>query len=171
MECLQYFEHLGYTLPPFVNPAEFLIDLAAVDTRSPDAEDSSLSRVQSLIQAFEKSPENKGLSAVPEKTSVAPIGLIAEKSRQHHATLGHQIKVLTERTFKVTFRDPLGIAGSMLEATTMAIITGWIFLQLDGSLSGIRSREGALYTAASLRKALSHFFLPVQDCLFECETC
>ena len=46
----------------------------------------------------------------------------------------------------------MGIAGSMLEATSMAVITGWIFLQLDGSLSGIRSREGALYTAASLRK-------------------
>lgn len=171
VECLQYFERLGYVLPPFVNPAEFLIDLAAVDTRSPDAEDASLSRVQGLIQTFETSPENKGLSAVQEKTSVAPSGLVAEKSRQHHATLGHQIKTLTERTFKVTFRDPLGIAGSMLEAISMAIITGWIFLQLDGSLSGIRSREGALYTAASLRKALSHFFLPVQDCLFEYGTC
>ena len=49
----------------------------------------------------------------------------------------------------------MGIAGSMLEATSMAVITGWIFLQLDGSLSGIRSREGALYTAASLRKTFS----------------
>lgn len=154
VECLPYFEHLGYILPPFVNPAEFLIDLAAVDTRSPEAEDSSLTRVQGLIQAFETSPENKGLQAVQRKTSVVPIGLIVEKSRQHHATLDHQIRVLTERTFKVTFRDPLGIAGSMLEAISMAVITGWIFLQLDGSLSGIRSREGALYTAASLRKAL-----------------
>lgn len=53
----------------------------------------------------------------------------------------------------------MGIAGSMLEAISMAIITGWIFLQLDGSLSGIRSREGALYTAASLRKT-SFGFLP-----------
>ena len=154
MECLPYFEHLGYILPPFVNPAEFLIDLAAVDTRSPEAEDSSLTRVQGLIQAFETSPENKELQAVQQKTSAVPIGLVVGESRQHHATLGHQIRVLTERTFKVTFRDPLGIFGSMLEATSMAVITGWIFLQLDGSLSGIRSREGALYTAASLRKAL-----------------
>ena len=49
----------------------------------------------------------------------------------------------------------MGIAGSMLEAISMAVITGWIFLQLDGSLSGIRSREGALYTAAALRKKFS----------------
>ncbi|KAH8701578.1 hypothetical protein BGW36DRAFT_371135 [Talaromyces proteolyticus] len=32
----------------------------------------------------------------------------------------------------------------------MAIITGWIFLQLDKSQAGIRSREGSLYTASSL---------------------
>ena len=156
--CLPYFEHLGYILPPFVNPAEFLIDLAAIDTRSPEAEESSMTRVQGLIQAFETSTENSGLHAAEEKMSMGPIGSLMEKSMQHHATLGHQIKVLTGRTILVTFRDPMGIAGSMLEAITMAVITGWIFLQLDGSLSGIRSKEGALYTAASLRK---EFFFPV----------
>ena len=57
----------------------------------------------------------------------------------------------------------MGIAGSMLEATSMAVITGWIFLQLDGSLSGIRSREGALYTAASLRKTFSKLSFPSPD--------
>jgi hypothetical protein len=41
--------------------------------------------------------------------------------------------------------------GSLVEAVGMAVITGWIFLQLDGSLSGIRSRQGALYNAAALQ--------------------
>lgn len=60
----------------------------------------------------------------------------------------------------------MGIAGSMLEATSMAVITGWIFLQLDGSLSGIRSREGALYTAASLRKTFLRIFRPLLKTTF-----
>lgn len=149
--CLAYFENHGHILPTFVNPAEFLIDLAAIDTRSPEAEESSATRVQGLIYAFEASTENSRLQAVEEKPSMGPNESVLEKPGQHHATLGHQIRVLTERTFKVTFRDPLGIFGSMLEAISMAVITGWIFLQLDGSLSGIRSREGALYTAASLQ--------------------
>ena len=166
--CLRYFERLGYILPPFVNPAEFLIDLAAVDTRSPEAEESSATRVQGLIRAFETSPENSGLQTVEEKTSMGPVGSVVEKSMQHHVTLGRQIKILTGRTVKVTFRDPMGIAGSMLEAISMAVITGWIFLQLDGSLSGIRSREGALYIAASLRKIS---LLPVIDCFLNPERC
>jgi hypothetical protein len=41
--------------------------------------------------------------------------------------------------------------GSLAEAISMAVITGWIFLQVDGSLSGIRSRQGALYNAAALQ--------------------
>ena len=150
--CQAYFEHLGYVLPPFVNPAEFLIDLAAIDTRSPEAEESSAARVQSLIQAFQASPESNSLQAVQEKPPMAPIEMAKADSGHRHATLSHQVRVLTGRSLKTTYRDPMGIAGSMLEATTMAVLTGWIFLQLDGSLSGIRSREGALYVAAALRK-------------------
>ena len=153
-KCLAYFEHVGYILPPFVNPAEYLIDLAAIDTRSPDAEESSGTRVQSLIQAFRTSSEYNGLQAAQEKSSLSPIESADTHSGQHHATLSQQVRVLTGRSFKTTYRDPMGIAGSMLEATSMAVITGWIFLQLDGSLSGIRSREGALYTAAALRKII-----------------
>lgn len=219
-ECLAYFEQLGHILPPFVNPAEFLIDLAAIDTRSPEAEASSATRVQGLIQAFQVSPENSGLQTVEAKSLIGPTESAEEKFSQHHATLSHQVRVLTGRTFKTTYRDPvstyfgadssrsvleigsrnvfqeqddiqmscdsacnvleimlthkrlqMGIAGSMLEATSMAVITGWIFLQLDGSLSGIRSREGALYTAASLRKTFfQNSSSPAQDEFSNCGT-
>ena len=156
--CLAYFEHLGYILPPFVNPAEFLIDLASIDTRTPEAEESSATRVQGLIQAFQVSPEYSGLQTMGEKLVIGQTESQKGVSGQHHAALNHQVKVLTGRTFKITYRDPMGIFGSMLEATSMAVITGWIFLQLDGSLSGIRSREGALYTAASLQGYLILLF-------------
>lgn len=59
--------------------------------------------------------------------------------------------IQTARALKTTIRDPMGIVGSLAEAATLGIIAGWIFLKLDGTLSGIRSREGALYTAAALQ--------------------
>ncbi|KAK4693851.1 hypothetical protein P7C71_g3623, partial [Lecanoromycetidae sp. Uapishka_2] len=157
-KCVPYFENMGYVLPPFVNPAEYLIDLAAVDTRSPEAEEMSSARVQSLIRAFDCSPE-KGMLGIEEEKKAGQVHKsIDELPAQVHAPLGHQIKILTQRTLKVTIRDPMGVAGSLFEAISMAIITGWIFLQLDGSLSGIRSREGALYTAASLQGYLILIF-------------
>ena len=105
--CLAYFEHLGNILPPFVNPAEFLIDLAAIDTRSPEAEESSATRVQGLIQAFQVSPENGALQAVKKRSSTGPTESAKGESGQHHARLSHQVMVLTGRTFKTTYRDPV----------------------------------------------------------------
>lgn len=52
----------------------------------------------------------------------------------------------------------MGMLGSLLEAISMAVITGWIFLNVDGSLSGIRSRQGALYNAAALQGYLILLF-------------
>ncbi|KAL6721306.1 hypothetical protein ACLMJK_000409 [Lecanora helva] len=157
-QCLSYFKDHGHTLPPFVNPAEYLIDLAAVDTRSVEAEEKSTARVSRLIQAFQSSPQNGALQASKEQKTLGRVDPTDSLVMQHHAPLGHQIKVLTGRTLKVTYRDPMGVAGSMLETISMAVIMGWIFLQLDGSLSGIRSREGALYTAAALQGYLVLLF-------------
>ena len=158
VKCLPYFDHIGHILPSFVNPAEFLIDLAAIDTRSTEAEETSSARVQALIRSFEASSESQTLQTIEEKQSNQRTDLARDSSKQHHATLGHQILILTDRTLKVTYRDPMGVAGSMFEATIMAVITGWIFLQLNGSLSGVRSKEGALYTAASLQGYLILLF-------------
>ena len=151
--CLPYFEDRGHVLPRFVNPAEFLIDLAAVDTRTPEAEEKSSSRVSGLVEAFRLSPENLNILETKVHNVKDRIGPM-----QHHASLRHQIVILTARTLKVTYRDPMGVAGSMFETISMAILMGWIFLKLDGGLSGIRSREGALYTAAALQGYLILLF-------------
>ncbi|KAL8639406.1 MAG: hypothetical protein Q9228_003563, partial [Teloschistes exilis] len=157
-DCLPYFASLGYALPAFVNPAEFLVDLAAHDIRSPELEHESSARVQLLKQAWSSSSHDIRASWVTqEKTGVQPTS-IDDHAGRGSSYLGRQISVLTARTFKITYRDPMGMAGSLIEALSMAIITGWIFYNLDGSLSGIRSRQGALYTAAALQGYLILLF-------------
>ncbi|KAF2734700.1 P-loop containing nucleoside triphosphate hydrolase protein [Polyplosphaeria fusca] len=149
-ECLPYFARLGYELPPFVNPAEHLIDIVSVDNRSVEAEEVAQARVDSIKQAWRDhcsqsshpsgSEEPKFVTSTSQKTLTPK-----------HNSLIQQIRVLTSRTWIVTIRDPMGMFGSLVEAVIMSVITGWIFLQLDGSLSGIRSKQGALYTAAALQ--------------------
>jgi ABC-type multidrug transport system ATPase subunit len=156
-ECLPYFEDLGHGLPAFVNPAEHLVDLVAVDSRSTVLEATSSTRVESMKQAWRDS-ECRILHDVNEKDRSLVDDLANVKSKSQKSSLMRQVKVLTGRTVKVTYRDPMGMAGSLLEATSMAIITGWIFLHLDGSLQGIRSKEGALYTAASFQGYLILLF-------------
>lgn len=156
-ECLPYFDDLGHGLPAFVNPAEHLVDLAAVDSRSTVLEATSSARVESMKQAW-RDAESRILHDLDEKDQSFVDDLANVKTKSQKSALMRQVKVLTGRTVKVTYRDPMGMAGSLLGATSMAIITGWIFLHLDGSLQGIRSKEGALYTAASFQGYLILLF-------------
>lgn len=157
-DCIPYFEDLGYTLPPFVNPAEYLIDLAAVDTRSTELEASSSARVEILKQAWHVFLEGHALQSEEKKPSDLSDLQTHTAPKNRHSALSRQVRVLTARTLKVTIRDPLGVAASLVEATVMGVVMGWIFLSLDGSLSGIRSKEGALYSAASLQSYLILLF-------------
>ena len=151
---LSHFKDLGHEIPPFVNPAEFLIDLAAVDNRSEEAERRSSARVDSLESAW-KAQESLTLAdeklAEPFAQSIASEDSATHTVRARRVPFLRQVSVLTVRSFKVTVRDPMGVAGSLFEAVVMAVLTGWIFLQLSGDLSGIRSRQGAIYTASSLQ--------------------
>ncbi|EAW09537.1 putative ABC efflux transporter [Aspergillus clavatus NRRL 1] len=148
-DSLSYFETCGHVLPPFVNPAEFLIDLAAIDNRAEALEAASTARVELLKAAWKsKRSEEKQPGQNPDERMAITPGPVAPISTA--VSFGQQFRVLTSRTFTTTIRDPLGMAGSLLEAVGMAVINGWIFLQLDESQAGIRSRQGSLYTASSL---------------------
>ncbi|OJD12223.1 hypothetical protein AJ78_07148 [Emergomyces pasteurianus Ep9510] len=147
---IDHFAQCGHHLPPFVNPAEFLIDLAAYDNRSEEAELTSSARVEALKDAWKA--KATGVS-VSEKfnTEVSPDrpGPALDGVPQKNVDFRRQFQVLTARTFKVTIRDPMGVAGSFFEAVSMSLITGWIFLQVDMSLAGIRSRQGSLFLAST----------------------
>ncbi|KAK2841573.1 hypothetical protein FQN49_006125 [Arthroderma sp. PD_2] len=146
-QSLSHFERHGYSIPLFVNPAEFLIDLSAYDNRTAEAELTSRNRVEALKTAWraisrEKTSKNK---TVPmEEASLLQV------DKRESVGFTRQFQVLTARTIKMTIRDPMGMTSCLFEAVGMAVLNGWIYLRLDGSLAGIRSRQGSLYTASSL---------------------
>lgn len=157
-ECIPWFKNIGMELPPFVNPAEFLIDIAAIDNRSPELETASSERVERLKLAWAEESE-KIYDSLSEKGLTIPASRVNTRPKsQKHSPFIRQTRVLTARTFLTTFRDPMGMTGSLIEAIAMGIITGWVFLNLSRDQSGIRSREGALYNAAALQGYLILIF-------------
>lgn len=149
--CLPYFEKKDYKLPPFVNPAEWLIDIAAVDNRSPELEAESLAKVDRLKEEWQQESLRKWGDEHRNGGQLVAGSKLKQSSKDQRSTFMRQVKVLTARTHKVTLRDPMGISACIIEAILMGVITGWIFYQLDGSQSGIRSMQGALYTAVGLQ--------------------
>ncbi|KAH8423957.1 putative ABC efflux transporter [Aspergillus melleus] len=152
-ESAAHFERCGYLLPPFVNPAEFLIDLAAIDNRTEALETASYAKLESLKAAWRSQIAADEGGRITTTDVVVDEGALVRADNHppaRNVSFRQQFRVLTSRTFKTTIRDPMGMAGSLLEAVGMAVIGGWIFLQLDESQAGIRSRQGSLYTASSL---------------------
>ncbi|KAG6358055.1 hypothetical protein INS49_013939 [Diaporthe citri] len=148
-ECIPWFDGLGFRMPPFVNPAEHLVDLAAVDNRTPELEAESLARVEQLKGAWGE--ENERRFTPTEKSTEAPAERGMTLRRHTNATsFARQMRVMTSRTFKTTYRDPMGMMAAIMQAVIMGLCTGYIFYQLGRDQAGIRSRQGFLYTTSAL---------------------
>ncbi|OAR01316.1 hypothetical protein LLEC1_03743 [Akanthomyces lecanii] len=158
-KCIPWFESQGFPIPPFVNPAEFVIDVAAVDNRTPESEAESSMRVENLKRSWGHESEKL----------FSPLGVIISQPhhRHHHirptgmkerAGFFRQLQVLTYRTFKVTYRDPMGMTAAILEAVLLGAITGYMFWNVGRDQAGIRSREGGLYITAGLQGYLILLF-------------
>ena len=167
--AVSHFKSAGHSLPAFVNPAEFLVDLAAIDGRSEEAEKSSLGRLQILKSAWKikgasnSSSESKPSNLLPRPDSDSQVGGVR---------FSRQLMVMTKRSMKTTMRDPMGMAGCVLQSVIMALIYGWIFFKLGTDEAGIRSREGAIYVAiyqSYLMLMLEVYRLTVDIRLFDME--
>ncbi|TRM67109.1 P-loop containing nucleoside triphosphate hydrolase protein [Schizophyllum amplum] len=135
-----------------VNPADYLIQVAAVDSRTPEAETETQGRLNMLIQAWKKeSPMRFDSSSNKEASHAASGFAVDEHAKSEAAPLMRQIAVLTSRTIRTTIRDPMGLAAAWMEAVLMSLVCGLVFLQLGKDQGGIRSREAALYISAGLQ--------------------
>jgi ABC-type multidrug transport system ATPase subunit len=117
-DCLPYFAKLGHEMPPFTNPAEYLIDVVSVDNRSVEAEKAAQERVGRVIEAWRSHCNNnlqeKHESATPATTMTKTE---RQKRRASQTSLIQQTRVLTARTWTVTIRDPMGKTFDMVVAT------------------------------------------------------
>ena len=148
-ECLSWFDGLlPGGLRPHVNPADYLIDIVAVDNRTKEAEGESQARVNMLLAAWRK---ESGSRFAAEETmsegSHVPDG--RPKRVAQSVPFLRQVQVLTSRTLLTTIRDPFGLMGSWSQAVLMGIICGLVFYRIPNSLAGIRSTQAALYLLGS----------------------
>ncbi|KAL6362933.1 hypothetical protein LRP88_02333 [Fusarium phalaenopsidis] len=155
-QALPWFETNGFHKPPFTNPADFIIDISSIDYRSPQLEEESTARINTLKSAWLVESQRR----FPQLVSAGCPLLESPSQRntsQHRSQL-QQLRVLTKRSIKVTYRDPLGMVAFIIEAVIMGLAVGYMFYDLGRDQVGIRSRQGCLYVAASLQGYLVLIF-------------
>lgn len=153
MESVTWFSKLGYDCPHDTNPADFLIDIAALDTRTEETEKTSFARITDFVERFHESkPEHNDQLLPPSvRLNTSSFKAYLASSVRARAPLRREIDVHVRRTFLVMYRDKLGIVGLTTEAILMGLICGLVFLRMKPDLAGIRSMEGAAYIALSLQ--------------------
>jgi hypothetical protein len=158
--CPAYLEALGHPIPEHFNPFEHIIGLSSIDSRSPEREVESQAQlailrtawaaksaqIYAVKQSDHSATQTNGASS-PTSTKLLP------RQRSRCSAL-QRIQILTHRTWKVTYRDRLGATASIIEAIVLGLITGWTFYQVPSDLSGIRTREGALWAATTMQSYL-----------------
>ncbi|KAJ5278791.1 hypothetical protein N7478_004163 [Penicillium angulare] len=151
-EALPHFSRCGFDMPQYVKPAEYLIDLAALDTRTDEPQQESTNRLNYLESHWNNSQYTyQRRSEMSEASEIPMLGANSEFHRPKRALgLTRQVMILTSRNMKMFWRDHNALAGAWGGALAMAVINGWVFSKTDGSLSGIRSREGSLWNATEL---------------------
>jgi len=144
-ESLSWFDGLlPRGLKPHVNPADYLIDIVAVDTRTKEAEEESQAVVNRLLVAWSKESEARFAT---DKTALEKSRGPDERAKRmkQSAPFLRQVQVLTSRTLLTSIRDPFGLVGSWSEAILMGLFTGLLFYKIPHTLAGIRSAQSAFY--------------------------
>lgn len=150
-DAVQWFERW---LPPrpHVNPADYLINISAIDTRTRGAEDVGRARVNMLIAVWKEESAVRFPRIKPTILSSSDPPAFTHDCRK--VPFARVVYTLVSRTLKSTIRDPRGIMASWIEAVLMGLTVGSVFLQLPDSMAGIRSRQAALYVSVGFQSYL-----------------
>ncbi|KAH3671245.1 hypothetical protein OGAPHI_000468 [Ogataea philodendri] len=146
-----HFASLGYPIPETVNPADFLIDLTSVDTRSPKQEEESLQRVTKIAHNWELHMHSLTLPSYESKTVSQSDDMFQQVGK---APFFRELRILVRRNLILERRNPLGYAALLLEAVVLGLMTGWLYFKPGSTIVGIRSIEASLYTVSSLQAYL-----------------
>ncbi|ODV84941.1 hypothetical protein CANARDRAFT_176364 [[Candida] arabinofermentans NRRL YB-2248] len=160
-KLFQHFESIGFVIPEHINPADYLIDLTSVDTRTPEKEDVSLKRATFIAdqwalnlntmqtdnfkESHTKADMIASLDSLPNQPSYQSLG---------RAPFFRELNILIRRNLIMQYRDPIGFGALIFEALVLGLISGWLYFKPGTTLVGLRSIQASLYTASTIQAYL-----------------
>ena len=139
-DALEHFDSLGYKCPNLENPADFFLDITAIDYRSKDAESDTKKRIEEFAVAWEK----KGplYKEKPLLTSEAT------KKKVGRMPFWSEVFLLLQRNIRLLSRDKQLLRGSIIQSFVFIFFFGFVFFQVDQDQAGIQNRIGVLFILA-----------------------
>lgn len=154
-DMVPFFEKLGYSIPPFVQPADYVIDLSSIDLRNHEAETRSRARVAEIVEQYRiVAAETFAAAAEAEASNPAATesGKTETSEIKARTPFLKAVPVLYRRTLKNWTRKPAEALDSL------ALPGGFAFVVLcfyEASIrandyNSIQNRLGLLFTIPGL---------------------
>jgi ABC-type multidrug transport system ATPase subunit len=148
-ELPSFLSNAGLDVPEFVNPADLILDLVAVDYRNPEVERESKVRVESVGNYFDKVKDKYvtyGLTE-DEKYHIASYEANFESKGFAGTSFFYQFLVLLKRTWVERSRDFGTLVIKPVLSIFFALLFGGIYFGLGLTQADIQNRVGILFFA------------------------
>ncbi|KAG9239110.1 P-loop containing nucleoside triphosphate hydrolase protein [Amylocarpus encephaloides] len=151
-----YFGTIGYNMPIYTNPAEFILELMNVDFSSNREE--SESRLSDIQRKWIESPEARTLATEIEAASKASLPLPNTKqSKRHFFT---DVVTLVHRSFIKSYRDVVAYGIRIAMYLGLAIMMGTVWLRLDYDQASIQPVTNAIFFGGAFMSFMAVAYVP-----------
>jgi hypothetical protein len=153
-----YFAHLGHSMPLYMNPAEFVIDLVNTDFSHDQAKSSS--DLSHLHSSWTTSSTAANLAHTIAAASSTP----ASEAPAHHAqnTANPLLIPLTliHRSFIKSYRDVVAYGIRIAMYIGLAIMMGTVWLRLSPTQSNIQNFTNAIFFGGAFMSFMAVAYIP-----------
>eukprot|EP00004_Rigifila_ramosa_P014123 TRINITY_DN3189_c0_g2_i2.p2 TRINITY_DN3189_c0_g2~~TRINITY_DN3189_c0_g2_i2.p2 ORF type:complete len:281 (+),score=68.63 TRINITY_DN3189_c0_g2_i2:885-1727(+) len=145
-DIVEYFQEIGYSLPPFNNPADYFSDLLTpASDLLPDVPSLSPAELEALPSIFRQSTLFRDLNSQLEKTkNISPFSTQELIERLKHKKTGFwdQFMALLWRLRRDRIRSPQWFLANVGQMAVLSLAIGIAWWQLDRGQTSTRSRVG-----------------------------
>ncbi|KAE9553739.1 hypothetical protein FO519_003049 [Halicephalobus sp. NKZ332] len=159
-EILGFFDSLGLVCPDEYNPADYIIDMLAID-RQKNNEQICLERIHKVAKAFKESDLTREFNEKLTTFEGYGAGPVQKKQRASFLT---QLFLLSKRSLIDNKRNPALTRAKFIQKAIMGVFVGLLYLNTKLDQYGITNINGALFYLVAELTYSTHFgiltFLP-----------
>ena len=128
---------------------EYIMDLSVKDTTSKEKELQTVARINKLVGTWKSThPYTSTIDHDGDDTDQFNKNLkLFTKPKSDKISFFRELTILTERTFKLTYRDYKALTVFNVGSVFLSVTIGWMFYRPKHDLAGIRSLISTLYVA------------------------
>ena len=140
-DVLPFFDSLGLVCPDDYNPADYIIDMLAID-RHNNNEQISLDRIHKVAKAFTESDLTREFNDKLKTFEGYGAGPVTTKKRTSFFT---QFYLLSKRSLIDNKRNPALAKAKFIQKAIMGIFVGLLYFHIKLDEYGVSNINGALF--------------------------